>query len=93
MDVRTEHNIYVKKGGTVVNVKVYSTESCPWCKKVKAYLMEKGVSFQTVDVGSDREAAKKMVNATGQMGVPVIEVAGQYIVGFDKLALDRALGL
>ncbi len=76
-----------------MTVKVYSTQSCIWCRKVKDYLSEKGVSFETVDVGADREAARKMVNATGQMGVPVIDVDGRYIVGFDKAALDEALGL
>ncbi len=76
-----------------MTVKVYSTQSCVWCKKVKEYLTGKGVQFDAIDVGADREAAKKMVAETGQMGVPVIDVDGKYIVGFDKAALDEALGL
>lgn len=76
-----------------MTVKVYSTQSCIWCKKVKEYLSDKGVQFDAIDVGMDREAAKKMVAETGQMGVPVIDVDGKYIVGFDKAALDEALGL
>ncbi|SMG51045.1 glutaredoxin family protein [Dethiosulfovibrio salsuginis] len=76
-----------------MTVKVYSTQGCVWCKKVKEYLTDKGVQFDVIDVGADREAAKKMVAETGQMGVPVIDVDGKYIVGFDKAALDEALGL
>ncbi|MEA3285545.1 MAG: glutaredoxin domain-containing protein [Synergistota bacterium] len=76
-----------------MTVKVYSTQSCIWCKRVKEYLTEKGVEFEPIDVGADREAAKQMVAKTGQMGVPVIDVDGRFIVGFDKAALDEALGL
>ncbi len=76
-----------------MTVIVYSTQTCVWCKKVKQYLTDKGIEFKSIDVGADREAAKKIVAETGQMGVPVINVDGRYIVGFDKTALDEALGL
>ncbi|PIE54363.1 MAG: NrdH-redoxin [Dethiosulfovibrio peptidovorans] len=76
-----------------MTVTVYSTSTCIWCKKVKQYLTDKGVEFNSIDVGANREAGKKMIAETGQMGVPVIDIDGRYIVGFDKTALDEALGL
>jgi glutaredoxin-like YruB-family protein len=72
-------------------VKVYSTQTCPWCKKVKEFLTEKKVEFEDIDVGADQEASKEMVDKSGQMGVPVIDIDGKIIVGFDKEALEKAL--
>lgn len=72
-------------------VKIYSTESCPWCKKVKAFLKENKVKFTDVDVGADAKAAEEMVKKSGQQGVPVIDVNGTIIVGFDEGKLRKAL--
>lgn len=73
------------------NVTVYSTQSCPWCVKLKDYLKEKNVEFDDIDVGADQEKAKEMVEKSGQMGVPVADINGTIIVGFDKDAVDKAL--
>ena len=72
-------------------VKVYSTKTCPWCHKVKDMLNEKKVKFEDIDVGADQKAANEMVEKSGQMGVPVIDIDGTIIVGFDKEALEKAL--
>ncbi|HJO02244.1 MAG: glutaredoxin family protein [Candidatus Woesearchaeota archaeon] len=72
-------------------VKVYSTSTCPWCKKIKEFLTEKKVKFDDIDVGANQEAANEMVEKSGQMGVPVIDIDGKIIVGFDKEALEKAL--
>ncbi len=74
-----------------MSVTVYSTKTCPWCVKVKGYLKEKGVAFKDIDVGADRKAAEEMIEKSGQMGVPVLDVNGTIIVGFDKGAIDKAL--
>ncbi len=74
-----------------MSVTVYSTKTCPWCIKVKEYLDSLNVAYESIDVGADREAAKEMVQKTGQRGVPVILVEETIIVGFDKHALDTAL--
>ncbi len=74
-----------------MSVTVYSTKTCPWCIKVKEYLDSLNVAYETIDVGSDKEAAREMVQKTGQRGVPVILVEETIIVGFDKNALDEAL--
>lgn len=77
----------------MVSVKVYSTESCPWCKKLKEFLKENKVSFTEIDVGADENAAKKMMEESGQSGVPVTNIDGQIIVGFDKEKLKELLKL
>lgn len=75
------------------NVKVYTTNSCPWCTKVKTYLTNNQISYEEVNVGLDRVAASEMVRKSGQMGVPVIDINGSVVVGFDKSKIDRLLGI
>jgi len=75
------------------NVLVYSTPTCPFCTRVKEFLKENNISFTAIDVSSDQEAAEKMVQKSGQMGVPVLDIDGEIIVGFDKDAIKQALGL
>jgi glutaredoxin 3 len=74
-------------------VLVFTTPTCPWCVRAKAYLRERRVPFREVDVSRDASAARDLVRRTGQMGVPVVEIDGRPIVGFDKAQIDRLLGL
>ncbi len=74
-------------------VKIYSTATCPWCIRAKEFLKENAVEFINFDVGLDQAAADEMMKKTGQMGVPVIEIDGQVIVGFDKEKIKQALGI
>ncbi|MBP6855604.1 MAG: glutathione S-transferase N-terminal domain-containing protein [Candidatus Pacebacteria bacterium] len=74
-------------------VTIYSTTMCPYCKLAKEYLTQRGISFKEHNVQNDDEALAKMVHISGQMGVPVIEIDGKVIVGFDKSAIDNTLGL
>lgn len=74
-----------------MSVSVYSTQSCPYCVMVKNYLKERKVSFTDYDVGRDSAKAQEMVRKSGQMGVPVVEVNGRVIVGFNRPEIDRAL--
>ena len=76
-----------------MNVKVYSTPSCPWCTKAKDYLKANNVTFEEFDVSLDRNAAVEMVNKSGQRGVPVLDINGNIIVGFDKPNIDKLLDL
>lgn len=76
-----------------MQVKVYSTPTCPYCIKVKEYLSSKGVSFENIDVSRDQSAVDEMVKLTGQMGVPVITVGNDVVAGFDQPKLDSLLGL
>ena len=74
-------------------VKVYSTPTCPWCRRVKEYLTQNRIRFEDADVSTDRAAAEEMIKKSGQMGVPVTEIDGELVVGFDKPTLDKKLGL
>jgi len=79
----------------VVNltVKVYSTQNCSWCHKVKDFLRENKIEFEDVDVGKDKKAAKEMIDKSGQMGVPVSDINGKIIVGFNMPEIKKALKL
>ena len=74
-------------------VLVFTTPSCPWCNRAKQYLRQRNVKFREVDVSRDAAAARDLVRRTGQMGVPVVEIDGRPIVGFDQKQIDRLLGL
>ncbi len=72
-------------------VKVYSTPTCVYCVTLKKFLEEKGVEFEEIDISENKEAADEMIERTGQMGVPVIEINGEMIVGFDRNKIEKAL--
>ncbi|WP_194192657.1 glutaredoxin family protein [Clostridium chrysemydis] len=72
-------------------VKVFTTDSCPWCVKAKSYLTKKGVDYTELNVQDDMEAREEMVSKSKQMGVPVLDINGTVIIGFDKAAIDKAL--
>lgn len=79
------------KGGKRTKVKVYSTPICPYCEMVKSYLDQKGITYEDFDVSIDRMARDEMVRRSGQMGVPVTDIDGQIVVGFDRDRLDKIL--
>ncbi len=74
-------------------VKIYSTSTCPFCIRTKEFLRQNNVFFEDADVSTDQEAAREMIEKSGQMGVPVLDIDGQIIVGFDKERIKTALGL
>ena len=75
------------------NVSIYSTATCTYCKQAKDLLTEKGIAYSEYDVGTDLEKRKEMITLTGQMGVPVIKVGDEVMVGFSKEQLLKALGI
>jgi len=72
-------------------VVVYSTPTCPYCKRAKDYLSRKGVTYTDINVAQDREKANEMIEKSGQMGVPVITIDNEVIVGFNRDLLDKML--
>jgi len=72
-------------------VVIYSTPTCPYCKRAKDYLSRKGIPFVDRNVAVDRDAAKEMIQKSGQMGVPVITIDNEIIVGFNQTLLDKLL--
>jgi len=78
--------------GIMTRVTVYSTQNCPYCRMAKAFLQKYGVPFESIDVGTDVNAARKMIEISGQRGVPVIVVDDEVIVGFDAPRLNELFG-
>jgi glutaredoxin-like YruB-family protein len=74
-----------------MNVKVFSTPTCPFCVMAKDWLKERKVQFTDVNVAQDAAAAKYMIEKTQQRGVPVIEIDGQFVIGFDRAKLASLL--
>lgn len=74
-----------------MGVKIYTTPTCGYCHQAKNFLSERGVTYTEYDVSRDRQAADEMVRLTGQMGVPVILVDGQVVIGFDRPRLENLL--
>lgn len=74
-------------------IKVYSTPSCPYCVTLKEFLKEHNFDFEDIDVSSNQEAAEEMMRKSGQMGVPVVDIDGQIIVGFDKEKICKILNI
>lgn len=74
-----------------MSVTVYSTPTCPWCTRVKEYLNYKEVKFKEINVAQDRDGAMEMVRKSGQRGVPVVDIDGNIVVGFDQAMIDRLL--
>lgn len=74
-------------------VTVYTTTTCPYCDMAKRYLKENKIEFKEVNVQNNPKAATEMVEKSGQMGVPVLDINGQIIIGFDKDAINKALKL
>ena len=76
----------------MAGVKVYTTENCPYCRMVKAFLRKHDIEHEIVDVGKDREAAREMIEISGQRGVPVTVSGDEVVVGFDAKRLRELFG-
>ena len=74
-------------------VTIYSTPTCGYCHMAKEYFKSKEIEYKEFDVSKDQDKAQEMVNKSGQMGVPVIEIKDKIIVGFDRPNIDAALKL
>lgn len=77
----------------VKKIKVYSTPTCPYCTRAKQYLKDNNIDFENIDVSSNQDAAQEMINKSGQMGVPVLDIEGDIVIGFDREKISRALGI
>lgn len=81
----------VKTGDGKPKVRIYTTPTCPYCHAAKDFLRELKVRFVELDVSKDKKAAGDMIEKSGQMSVPVIDIDGVIIVGFDRGAVKKAL--
>ena len=76
-----------------MNIKVYCTPHCPWCAAAKDYLKSHGFEFEEIDVSTDPLLAEELIKKSGQMGVPVIEIDDELIIGFNKERLNEVLNI
>lgn len=74
-----------------MDILIYTTSVCPYCDMAKKYFKENNIKFKEINVSTNPLAAKEMVEKSGQMGVPVIDVDGEIIVGFNRPAIERVL--
>ncbi len=77
----------------MATVKVYSTPACPWCKKAKDFFQANNVPYKDLNVAEDEAARDDMIKRSGQMGVPVIDIDGELIIGYNLPKLKAKLGL
>ena len=70
---------------------IYSTPSCVYCNNLKEYLTKLNIAFKVIDVSENEQELEKMVAISGQMGVPVVEIEGNVVIGFDKEKIDELL--
>lgn len=77
----------------MANVKIYTTPSCVYCKMTKEFFQKNSVQYEEKNVATDAQARDEMIAKSGQMGVPVVEVDGKIIIGFDQPRLKEALGI
>ncbi len=74
-------------------VVIYSTPTCVYCRMAKAFFKANGVEYTEYDVAADEEKAQEMIDRSGQMGVPVIDIDGKLIIGFDQTSIKKALDM
>lgn len=74
-------------------IKVYTTPSCHWCHTLKDFLKDHNIEYTEVDVSRDQTAAQEMIERSGQMGVPVSEINGEMVVGFDQERISELLNI
>jgi len=74
-------------------IKVFSTPTCPYCFTLKEFLKEHNIEFEDIDVSKDEKAGEEMIKKSGQMGVPVIEIDGEIVVGFNKEKISKILNI
>ncbi len=78
---------------SIPKIIIYSTPTCPYCHLEKEFLRENKIAYTEINVAEDTQSAQQMIMKSGQSGVPVTEIDGKIIVGFDKPALKKALNL
>lgn len=76
-----------------MKVKIYTIPTCPWCMKTKEFLKANKIKFEDINVASNQKSAKEIINRSGQTSVPVIDIDGKLILGFDEKKLKKALKL
>lgn len=74
-------------------VQVFTTVSCPYCYTLMEFFKEKGIEFEEIDVSKDEKAKEEMIKKSGKLEVPILEIDGEIVVGFDKEKIVRLLNI
>lgn len=74
-----------------VKIRIFSTPTCAYCFTLKEYLKKNNIAFEDIDVSKDESALNEMIEKSGQMSVPVIDINGEFIIGFDKKKINELL--
>ncbi len=77
----------------MAKVKVYSTKFCPYCVTLKQFLKKNDIDFEDIDVSEDQKAQEEMIEKSGQMGVPVADIDGEIVIGFDRDKISKLLNI
>jgi glutaredoxin-like YruB-family protein len=77
----------------MAKIRIFSTAACPYCLALKEFLKERGFKFDDIDVAKNKEAAREMIEKSGQMGVPVVEIGGTIIIGFARQKISKLLNI
>ena len=72
-------------------IKIYTTPTCVYCVTLKEYFKNHNIDFKEIDVSKDEKELKEMVRISNQMGVPVVDIDGEIVIGFDKVKIDKLL--
>ncbi len=75
------------------SVKIYTTPSCVFCKMTKEFFAAHNIAYEEFNVAADAQAREEMISKSGQFGVPVTDVSGQLVIGFDQARLTELLGV
>ena len=86
-------NSRISKKTPKQKVIIYSTKTCPWCKKTKEFFKKNNIKYTEKDVSKSRKNADEMIKKSGQSGVPVVNINGEIIIGFNEGKLKKSLGL
>ncbi len=74
-----------------MTVKLYTTPACPYCYTLKAFLKDKNIAFEEIDISQDEKTKDEIIKKSGAIGAPIIEIDGQIVVGFDKEKIVKLL--
>lgn len=85
--------ILLLKMAKVKSVLIYTTPTCIWCARTKEFFKQNNVVYKEINVAGDSKAVKEMIKKSGQVGVPVIDIDGNIVVGFDQERLKKLLGI
>lgn len=83
----------IKLNNNMLKVRLFTSPACSYCYTLKEFLKENKIAFEEVDISKDEKAAEEMIEKSGQMGVPVIEIDGEIVVGFDKEKITKLLNI